>query len=110
MADFEGREFAGGRADVGALIADVVSETIADGFEEAVDFLAGTFGDEFDTTVGEIADKAGDFVVACDRVSGVSEANALDVASVVDGVALRGHCVSGRGWEAEMLAIAFAPG
>ena len=43
VADFEGGEFAGGGADVAALVADVVSEPVADGLEERVRFVAVAF-------------------------------------------------------------------
>ncbi len=88
VADFERGEFASGGADVAALVADVVAEAVADGLEERVGFLAVGFDDEFDAAIGEVADVAGDFVVARDRVGGVAEADALDVAGVMDGGAL----------------------
>lgn len=68
MADFETEELAGGGADVVALVADVVGEAVADGLEEGVGFLAVAFDDKLDAAVGEVADVAGDFVVAGDRV------------------------------------------
>ena len=88
MADFEGGEFAGGGADVAALVADVISEAVADGLEKSVGLAAVAFDDEFDAAIGQVADVAGDFVVASDRVGCVAEADALDVAGVGDGVAL----------------------
>src|SRR5689334_21142777 len=88
VANFEGGEFAGGGADVGSLVADVIAESGADSFDERIEFLSGAFGDELDAAVREVADKASDFVVARDRMGCVAEANALDMASVVDGVAL----------------------
>ena len=62
MADFEGGEFAGGGADVAALVADVVGEAVANGFEERIGFVAVAFDDEFDAAVGQVADVAGDVV------------------------------------------------
>ncbi len=92
MADFEATEFAGGGADVAALVADVVGEALAYLLEEGVGFAPVAFGDELDAAVGEVADIAGDLVAAGDRVGRVPEADALDVAGVVDGVAMEGHC------------------
>jgi hypothetical protein len=45
VSDFEGSEFAGGGADVDALVADVVGEAVADFFEEGVDFTPLALGD-----------------------------------------------------------------
>ena len=77
MADFEGGEFAGGGADVVALVADVVREAVADGLEERVGFVAVAFGDELDAAVGEVADVAGDVVLQRDVLSGIAEPNPL---------------------------------
>jgi hypothetical protein len=99
VSDFEAVEFARGWAYVAALVADVVGKALADFPEEGVGFAAFAFGDELDAAVGQVADVAGNLVAAGDRVGCVAEADALDVAFVIHGAAMGGHCHSERSEE-----------
>src|SRR5262249_16825943 len=56
VADVEAGELAGGGADVVAFVSDVVEKSVADFFEEGIDGVPLAFGDELDTTIGQVAD------------------------------------------------------
>ena len=56
-------------------VADKASKSrAANGLAEGFQFLARAFGDEFDATVGQIADGAGDFKAGGDGFGGVAKA------------------------------------
>jgi hypothetical protein len=71
--------------------------------EEGVGFAPVALGDEFDATIGKVADVASDVVAAGDRMGRVAEADALDVAFEIDGRALGGWCQSERSEESTRL-------
>lgn len=63
------------------LVADKTSKTFgADGGLKGLEFGAGTFGDELDAAIGQVADGAVDFKTGRDGFGGVTKSNALDAA------------------------------
>ena len=63
------------------LVADKASKTFsADGGAERLEFRAGTFGDEFDAAIGQIADGAADFKTGGDGFCGIAKPDALHAA------------------------------
>jgi hypothetical protein len=62
-----------------------------DGFEEGVDFVGFSAGEELDSAVWEVGDGAGDFEFAGEVFHGVAEAYALDAAFVVDAEGFHGR-------------------
>ena len=50
---------------------------IANRDQELFEFGLLSFGDQFDSTIVEIADCAGDFKTGCDRLHGVAKSNSL---------------------------------
>ena len=83
--DLEAAGFAERGDEVGVDFADVgLQVALRDGFEEALDFVGGAAGFEFDAAVGEIAHPADDFVAAGDAFDGGAESDALDASFVVN--------------------------
>jgi hypothetical protein len=100
VPDFKAAELAGSGAYVAEFVTNLVGKAFANFTEEGIGFLAVAFRHQLDAAVGEVADVAGDGVAPGDRVGCVTEADALDVASVCDGVAVRGRCHFTGGKEA----------
>jgi hypothetical protein len=66
VVNVETAEFASRRFGIRPLIADKAPKSLANFFEKAADISRRAFGYEFDPAVGQVADVARHFVVACD--------------------------------------------
>ena len=63
------------------LITNKTSKTfIADGGAERLQFGLGSFCDEFNAAIGQVADRARDFKTGCDRSGRVTKTNPLHAA------------------------------
>jgi hypothetical protein len=71
-------------ADILLDLADTVSHRSPHGSKEIVQLLGVSFRHDDDTTVGQIADVAGDGKTGSDPAGGISKAYPLDGASVID--------------------------
>jgi hypothetical protein len=77
-------------------VADKSSETcIMEGGTESVKFITQTLGGEFDASVRQIADSAGDLKAGGDGLGGIPETDALDPAGIKDRHATAGRVAGG---------------
>ena len=78
----------GGRLHIGALVANVAEKPLANFAQERIQLVRFAFGDQFDATIGEIANVTADFVAASDRVRRVSKPDALHSPGILHGATL----------------------
>ena len=88
MANVESCELTGGRLCVGAFVANVAEKPLANFAQEGIQLVGFAFGDQFDATIGEIANVTADFVAASDRVRRVSKPDALHSPGILYGATL----------------------
>ena len=84
MSDVEAGKFARGGLGIDTLTTDVAAQLIVDFGQKSCQICGLSFGHQFDSAIGQVANEAGDRVAARDRPRGVAEADALHVAAEVD--------------------------
>jgi hypothetical protein len=88
MSNVETREFTAGRLHVAAFVANVAEKPLANFAQEGVQLVRLAFGDQFDATIGEIANVTADFVAASDRMRRVSKPDTLHSPGILHGATL----------------------
>jgi hypothetical protein len=81
------------------LTVNKASETfITDGGAKCRQFLTRALGNQFDAAIGQVADRAGDFITGGDGLDGVTKTDALHAAGIknIQAAVLRGRCAGWR--------------
>lgn len=90
MTNLEARELARCGLQIGFFCTDVTSQMIAYFGQKSVEFGPLAFYDQFDPTVGQVANESGHHTASRERPRCVPEADTLHVAAVVDGFSFLG--------------------